>query len=160
MKRDFIELSGQRFGKLSVLERSVTAKGKKAWRCICDCGNERLLDGHGLLSGHSLSCGCRKKRGLHRTHEHTGTRTYNAWMDLRRRCLNPNRTDFKYYGGRGITVCERWSDFTNFLADMGECPDGLTIDRIDVDGNYEPANCRWASRLQQTQNRRRSARVA
>jgi len=80
--------------------------------------------------------------------------TYNSWRDMKRRCHNPNRKAYKNYGGRGIKVCDRWMDFVNFLEDMGECPEGLTLDRINNDGNYEPGNCRWATRKQQVQNRR------
>lgn len=85
--------------------------------------------------------------------------TYTSWAKMRGRCNNPNDTNFHHYGGRGITVCERWADFTNFLADMGERPEGTSIDRIDVDGNYEPSNCRWATQLEQVRNMRTVNRV-
>jgi hypothetical protein len=85
------------------------------------------------------------------------TKTYRCWVDLRKRCFNPRRPEYPNYGGRGITVCERWNSFPNFLADMGEMPLGLSIDRINNDGNYEPSNCRWATRSEQMKNRRASS---
>lgn len=84
---------------------------------------------------------------------------YNSWVNMRQRCTNSNKPDYKFYGGRGITVCERWSKFENFIEDMGEPPEGFTLDRIDVDGNYEPANCKWASRREQSNNRNYNALI-
>jgi len=96
-----------------------------------------------------------RRSGPKEQHGYARTKIYNVWLAMRDRCLNPNSKYFRHYGGRGIGVCERWDLFSNFLADMGEAPPGLTLDRIDVQGDYEPGNCRWASRLDQIRNRRK-----
>jgi hypothetical protein len=131
-------------------------------RCVCQCGQEVLVKPHQLRSGETKSCGCLKRSVLGdatRTHGRANSRvsgyadrTYGIWQAMRDRCSNPNRKDYGYYGGKGIRVCRRWEKFENFLADMGEAPAGLTLDRIDGEKNYTPNNCRWATRAQQTYN--------
>lgn len=165
-KRD---LTGQRFGRLTVVERGGrTPSGRNVmWRCRCDCGQERTVVSSVLTRGESASCGClRREASKARATKHghaTGetSRTYNSWACMWQRCTNPEYSQYGRYGGRGISVCERWSSFTAFLADMGERPEGRTLDRINTNGNYEPNNCRWATPKEQTANRnpRKDARA-
>lgn len=130
--------------------------------CRCACGTEREVRIQSLKSGGSRSCGCDVParmsallKGRARTHGRAASDTYRSWQAMKSRCGNPKHRAFKDYGARGIVVCERWADsFENFLADMGERPPGATLDRKDGDGNYEPGNCRWASRKEQQRNRR------
>ena len=148
---------GDRFGLLTILgladPRLYPSGALPRARCQCDCGSlAEVFIGH-LKSGATTSCGCNVLR-----HGHTRygrSRTYVTWMSMRARCNNPNAKHYEIYGGRGITVCERWNDsFENFLADMGERPAGTSIDRIDNDRGYDPGNCRWADSLTQRHNRR------
>lgn len=162
-----LSLAGQRFGRLVAIERGPnTPAGKGQWWCQCDCGGPRtLVVASGLKGGGVTSCRCSWLSGdKQSTHGHTRGRrfppTYRSWTKMRSRCLSPRDKDYHHYGGRGITICEPWSSFETFLADMGEKPAGLTLDRIDVDGNYEPTNCRWASRAVQATNLRTSLKPA
>ncbi|MEV9640416.1 hypothetical protein ABZ756_06935 [Mammaliicoccus sciuri] len=124
----------------------------------CECGKEFPCEGVMVFNGSIRSCGCYKTRKLIEssyTHGLTNTSEYEIWGGMIQRCTNPKSIDYKNYGGRGITVCDRWLDFTNFLEDMGERPTPKhSIDRVDVNGNYEQANCRWATRLEQNRNQR------
>ena len=143
----------QRFGRLVVVG-SIHVQGLGVgWKCLCDCGTEIYAAGHNLDSGNTQSCGC-LHRDNHRTHGKTKSRVYVIWKAMRRRCQSPKALEFKNYGGRGISVCERWQTFENFYEDMGDPPDGFSIERENNDGNYEPSNCRWASYKEQLNNTR------
>lgn len=154
------DIAGQRFASLVVVARAENnADGRATWLCRCDCGNETTVLGKSLRSGMTRSCGClraavaRKNKERNTKHGGSKSRTYASWSAMRERCLNPAVKEYPRYGGRGITICESWSDFANFLADMGERPAGKTLDRRDTQGNYTPDNCRWATPMEQGRNR-------
>lgn len=146
------------FGRLTVKKKASNTE----WVCLCACGTSVVVKGHKLLSGNNKSCGCLKRSVLGdstRTHGKANSRVtgysnrvYGVWQAMRDRCSNPNRKDYYRYGGRGITVCKRWEKFENFLKDIGEPSLGLTLDRINNDGDYKPSNCRWATRKEQSHN--------
>jgi hypothetical protein len=162
-----LDLVGKTFGRLTVLERAGNdPRGKSRWLCQCSCNETKVVDGSDLKTGNAGSCGCVRREKLREqakakaTHGHTRggrhTPTYRSWQSMLNRCFKQNRPGYANYGARGITVCDSWLiSFENFLADMGEAPPGLTLDRFpDNNGNYVPANCRWATPTQQSRHRR------
>lgn len=150
------DITGQRYGRLVVQGPVAAIKRKYHWHCICDCGTSCEVSMYNLKNGNTKSCGCLHKQIVsatiaktNLTHSHSFSKTYESWIGMKSRCNNPNASNYHNYGGRGIAVCDSWSDFENFLADMGERPEGTSIGRINVNGNYEPTNCRWETAKEQ-----------
>lgn len=160
------DISGKRFGRLLVVRQAewhTVPNGSRmsVWACVCDCGTELNVRKPYLTSGDTSSCGCLRRESaaaLKLSHGLSNkSSTYDIWVLMRQRCNNPKASGYRYYGGAGVQVAARWDSFDNFLADMGERPDGLTLERKDPHGNYEPGNCEWATWIQQSKNKRRHA---
>jgi hypothetical protein len=158
-KGQWVDLTGQTFGRLTALEYDSKIC---RWLCLCECGRKKWIFSSALTRGNTRSCGCLKSqlaREAHLTHGKSGSKVFNTWVHMRDRCFNPKSKFYKDYGGRGITVCERWLVFENFYADMGDPAEGaerISLDRKDNNGDYELGNCRWATQKMQTDNQRRS----
>ncbi len=162
----FIDLAGKRFGRLVVVRRATGKDTHNAyWHCRCDCGRNAIVASSHLTHGDTSSCGCLNIERMHqqfRTHGETTkhSREYNAWCAMKDRCYNPNCRMYKCYGGRGITISDKWKNsFETFLHDMGRAPSGYTLDRIDNDKGYSKDNCRWATYKENNNNRRDNLRI-
>lgn len=161
---NFNDLTGKRFGRLTVVRRISPVGSKVRWLCRCDCGTMKDVTAYELTSGKTRSCGCLQKesRHLRKVPNGRGTRLYNVWKSMKGRCYTPSCSSYKYYGARGIKVCDEWKDdyqaFYEWAMSSGYDPDApqgkCTIDRINVDGDYEPSNCRWVDAATQNANRR------
>jgi hypothetical protein len=153
-----IEMTGKKCGRLTVLEHAGSKSNQVMWRCKCECGSNVVVRGNDLRAGYTTSCGCvsvEKAANLNRTHGMSQKGgAYTSWLNMIQRCCNPNNKKYEQYGGRGIKVCDRWKSFEAFYQDLGLRPKGYSIERIDVNGNYEPSNCKWLPFFEQSKNRR------
>lgn len=158
-----VDLTGHRFDRWLVLEKAPEKNNLHYWKCRCDCGTEKTVYESNLIRETSKSCGClaRELTSINNsTHGKTRSPTHTVWMLMKQRCLNSKIPAYKKYGGRGITICDAWLTYEGFVADMGERPAGMSLDRYpDNNGNYEPSNCRWATPQQQARNRRSNAMI-
>ena len=158
-----LDLTGVRFGRWIVVAPEPSHDDRTFWTCRCDCGSVRIVSTQTLRMHLSQSCGCLRANVssvVNRTHGATNTTEYRAWCGIKKRCYNHATKSYADYGARGIVVCDRWRDsFETFYTDMGQCPPGHSIERIDNDGPYAPDNCKWASRKEQNSNTRRNVYV-
>ena len=150
-----INLSGQRFGRLVALEVIGRQARAAVWKCRCDCGTYTNVVAASLKRAHTSSCGClhrEKSAAVNTVHGDWGSGSYQSWHGMMQRCTNPNNKKYSRYGGRGITVCDRWKDYSAFLEDMGPRPEKLTIERLDNSKGYSKSNCKWATKAEQNRN--------
>lgn len=162
MSRKFKDISGQKFGRLTALYRLHNTKGRTKWLCACDCGNLSEVNLYNLQSGSSKSCGCLIKTNHYTKHSQSNTRLYKIWRTMKLRCYNKNASNYNHYGARNIAVCREWKDNFQAFYDWSMShgyKDNLTIDRINVNGNYSPNNCRWVDMTTQIRNRRNTKYV-
>ena len=155
---NFVDLTGHTYGRWTVIRRDANKGPITSWLCRCECGTERVVRGCSLRTGKSVSCGC-YVRELNTVHGLAGTKTNSSWRSMMLRCHDPADDSYARYGGAGIRVCAEWHDFRRFAADMGLCPPGHQIDRIDNSKGYEPSNCRWVTVKQQQNNRSSNRRI-